>query len=214
MSSNRRSSTTFLLEHDTLLRPSNASAAHAVSTRHDLRTRRDTRRVKDRRAALGALLAATGTALGLAGGQHAAAQPICDVNGQDCCKVNGKSCHSGDDCCSGRCVRRRGKKVCKQAGNQGWCEVGDDACTGSTFFCGTASDSGACVCFATTKGHSFCGNNSEIQPGNCDCTSGKECERRLGKGARCVRMGADCEGACPGATTGCMAPCPELDSSA
>jgi hypothetical protein len=165
-----------------------------------------------RRAALGALLAATGTALGLTRGHRVAAQG-CSPGGE-CCKANGRGCHTGDNCCSGRCVRRRGKKICKQAGNQGLCEVGDDACTGTTFFCGTASDSGDCVCFATTKGHSFCGNNSEIQPGNCDCTSGKECERRLGKGAKCVRVGADCEGACPGATTGCMAPCPELDPPA
>ena len=72
--------------------------------------------------------------------------------------------------------------------------VEDDACAGSTI---------------------FRSNNQEIQAGNCDCASNRQCERRVGKGAKCIQVGEDCSGACPsGTTSGCMAPCTDLNPPA
>jgi hypothetical protein len=111
--------------------------------------------------------------------------------------------------------RRQRAEACRQAGNQGLCTVDDDHCIDSAIICGTASDSGDCSCFVTTAGRSFCGNNSEIQLGNCGCASNTQCQRLLGDGARCVQVADLCEGSCPsGATSGCMAPCPELNPPA
>jgi hypothetical protein len=164
-------------------------------------------RATSRRAALGALLTTAGATLGLAGTQRATAQGECTVNGEPC--------HTGDDCCSGLCKRKNnGKKICKQADNQGVCTIDDDACAGSGFACGTASGGSDCFCFVTTTGRSFCGDFFTIQQTeDCDCTSNKECERRIGKGAKCIQAGTDCQApSCPPSTTsGCMAPCQSLD---
>ena len=158
-----------------------------------------------RRTALGTLLAAAGTALGLSGGTaHAQG-----------CLTTGEPCATGAACCSGRCRRRHGKKKCRAADNQGECTVEENICTGSgSIVCGTGDGRGPCFCYVTTRGRSFCGANIRIQSGNCDCTSDTECEERIGKGAKCVQttfgFGSDvCN--CPDNTTGCMAPCPNLD---
>jgi hypothetical protein len=159
-----------------------------------------------RRGALRALLAVAGSALSLAGGQRVSAQN---------CAAAGKRCGGGrEPCCSGWCKRKRGssKKFCRQADNQGVCTVVDNICAGSSHVCGrNASGAPVCLCFVTTSGRSFCGAEEQIQPGNCDCVSNQECEQRIGKGAKCIQVDQFCDDACPGSTTGCKAPCPNLN---
>jgi hypothetical protein len=161
-----------------------------------------------RRATLAGLLAAAGSALSLSGGQQAGAQG---------CFANGTRCSNGTECCSGRCRRRNdGKKVCRRAASQGECTVEDNVCLeGLSVQCGTdGTGTVACRCFVTTTGRSFCGLNPLNPPTDCDCASNRECEQSLGKGAKCVQVASSGSGnfcGCPGSTTGCRAPCPNLD---
>jgi hypothetical protein len=158
-----------------------------------------------RRAALGALLASAGGLLGR-GASPAAAQG---------CQPNGTRCRHGADCCSGRCKERHRDThgTCRQADNQGVCTVELNVCTTGSIICGTGSFFN-CFCFVTTRGRSFCAENSTIQPGNCTCASNQECEQRVGEGAKCVVVGAapnpNCS-SCGANGTACMAPCPNLN---
>ena len=55
--------------------------------------------------------------------------------------VNGQPCTSGDQCASGRCVRKQGtrKKFCRQAPGQGICSIEFNACeTAGALNCGDA----------------------------------------------------------------------------
>jgi hypothetical protein len=100
--------------------------------------------------------------------------------------------------------------VCRRADNQGVCTVEQNICTGGSISCGTGS-LGPCVCYVTTTGRSFCGAMAGFQLGTCGCASNQECEQRLGlKGAKCV-VTDNCPGCPSGATSGCMAPCENLD---
>jgi hypothetical protein len=171
-------------------------------------------RAASRRAALGVLLTTAGATFGLAGIDRASAQG---------CTVNGEGCHLGEDCCSGLCKRRNnGTKVCMRADNQGECTVEENACTGGSISCGTGSF-GTCLCCVTAAGRSFCGGAGRIDSSLCDCTSNKECERRIGtligkqsaKGSKCVAVGANPNLTCfqcGDNGTGCMPPCETLDS--
>ena len=134
-----------------------------------------------RRTTLSALLGSAAVALGLAGTDRAIAQGGC--------KANGQRCIDGTECCSGRCRRRQptGPQVCRRAENQGECTVQEDFCAFGSIFCGTDSG-GACTCFVTNKGRSFCG--SILQGATCGCTSTRQCEQQVGKGAKCVEREA------------------------
>jgi hypothetical protein len=142
-----------------------------------------------RRLVLGALLAASGTALGLAGGQRASAQG---------CLANGTQCSDGAECCSGRCHRNRnkGRNTCRQADNQGTCTIEQDRCINNADTCNGNSD---CGCGITTRGQSFC---HAVVP--CiACKRNAECEKVTGRGSKCVGCTA-----CGGDGTTCAAPCP------
>jgi hypothetical protein len=153
-----------------------------------------------RRAALGALLAGAGSTLGLSSGQGVSAQPSCTPNGE--------RCQNDAQCCSFRCVRRNnGKKVCKPAEHPGSCQGFQNQCVAAPQPCGTQSDGGACYCYVTIKGRSFCGFDGGSA--TCGCTSRKQCERRHGKGAKCINY-RNCDG-CVDTSTACLLPCPNLD---
>jgi hypothetical protein len=159
-----------------------------------------------RRAALGALLASAGGAFGR-GVPPAAAQG---------CQPNGTRCRHGTACCSGRCKQRHRDKhgTCRQADHQGVCTVEENASgpDNDSLICGDHDESNDCLCYVTTRGRSFCGAEEGIESGICGCTSNKQCEKSLGKGAKCVGVNSGCNFSCPsGTTTGCMAPCPILD---
>jgi hypothetical protein len=115
----------------------------------------------------------------------------------------------GSECCSGRC-KRDGKKLCKPADNQGLCTVANDNCTSGAITCGERTDGQPCVCYVTSRGQSFCGDSINVEAGTCDCTSNMQCERRMGKGAKCIRLDFSCSLNCPESTGACMAPCPIL----
>ena len=124
-------------------------------------------------------------ALGVVGTQRAGAQT---------CTTNGLPCTDGEQCCSGRCKRKRGsrKKFCRAAPDQGTCTIEDDTCDGGSSACDAAGTS-SCICHVTSGGFSFCGATSS---GTCfTCTSDRGCARRPGvgqRGDRCVQCPSSC----------------------
>jgi hypothetical protein len=143
-----------------------------------------------RRVALGALLATAGAALGLAETNRVTAHS-CTL------KANGQHCSNGSECCSGWCKRKQGtkKKFCRQAAGQGTCTTAENGCEGNVVSCGTN-----CDCLVTTQGRSFCSDSSTPSGGSCD--SDRQCENRLGKGAKCIGGGLNCAN-----PTFCKQPC-------
>jgi hypothetical protein len=172
------------------------------------RLARDVNRAGTRRGALRLLwsgaLAGAGVVLGLNVAQPARAQS---------CLGDGARCSDAAECCSSWCKRKHGshKKFCRRAENQGICSGADNKCTSGSVVCGTNSTGDGCPCFVTTAGRSFCGAGSVVEADDCGCTGDKQCEQRIGKGAKCVQVEGVCAALCPsGTTTGCLAPCPNL----
>ena len=104
--------------------------------------------------------------------------------------VNGQPCTSGDQCVSGRCVRKEGtqKKFCRQAQGQGICSIEFNACEADgELVCGDDGEVGGvdCFCTVTSEGYSFCG----IEDACFACQTDRDCRRRPGVGQagdRCV----------------------------
>jgi hypothetical protein len=125
--------------------------------------------------------------------------------------VNGQPCTSGGQCASGRCVRKKGtrKKFCRQAPGQGICITLNNACeAGGERVCGTASGVD-CLCYVTSRGHSFCG----VEDACFACQTDADCVKRPGVGKagdRCVFCAA-----CLGNFLGrrCARTCPSRDSA-
>jgi hypothetical protein len=148
--------------------------------------------------------------LSLLGGLGLTGLPARDVAGQ-MCLANGQRCGGGrGPCCSGRCVRKRGttKRFCRQAPGQGNCTIENDACDATTtpLDC-SASSNVHCLCYVTTRGHSFCSLGGATF--TCfACETNADCEQRpaFGQpGDRCVQ----CPG-CGGTSSGrgCVHECP------
>ena len=140
-----------------------------------------------RRSALAVL-----SALGLTGllAQEAAAQ----------CLPNGVHCDpkaTSNDCCSGKCSRRR--KKCRPAPDQGNCSVQEDTCAAGPFGCNFNAD---CACYITIRGWSLCGDTTHLMCSFPACKKDDDCNRLTGKGSRCV----SCPSVCASGTF-CVQPC-------
>jgi hypothetical protein len=100
------------------------------------------------------------------------------------CVNVGNVCTSDDQCCSGICEGKQGKKTC-QAHDQSTCQAGQNIA-----FCGGSAD-GDCVdssgtpggdCFTTTGNAGIC-----AQGGGCFiCTKDVDCQAVFGPGAACA----------------------------
>ena len=110
------------------------------------------------------------------------------------CTDVGKACTRSRQCCSGSCRGPQGKKTCR-AHDKGICKVSQDSCVGSAVLCGVNAP-GACLCYVTTGGASFCGGNHAV----IACTKDTQCEPSHGAGAACVPCGGE---------TICVAKCPD-----
>jgi hypothetical protein len=129
-----------------------------------------------RRTAVGLL-----AALGLAGLLRVEAAAACiSRTGARCGRENDL------ECCSGRCVRKRGtgKKFCRPAPGQGICTINQDVCQSLAGTSCSSEDVG-CACRRTTQGYSFCGGGSTC----FNCETDADCEKRIGghRGDRCVQ---------------------------
>jgi hypothetical protein len=127
------------------------------------------------------------------------------------CAPDGSHCGKAGDlaCCSGWCKRKKGsrKQICHAAPNQGVCTIEDNRCAGDTTACGTGLG-GACQCYLTLAGHSFCGNNQYFCLASGPCASDADCAVGLA-GTSCVRGGGECSDT-PGdscSVSFCVGPC-------
>jgi hypothetical protein len=124
------------------------------------------------------------------------------------CIEAGKSCASAQDCCSGICQGKKGKKRCQAHGTgtcdqgaDGLCEAGDPTQT-------ACNDGPTCVCLRTTADSQFCGDVDAASGSDCaDCQKDADCEA-LGfpAGSACVPFS---EGRCSMSTCAmvCVVPC-------
>jgi hypothetical protein len=119
------------------------------------------------------------------------------------CRHNGERCARGDQCCSGRCVRkpRTNTRFCRKAPGQGICTIETDGCLGTGGFPCNDPSFGSCRCVVTRRGYSLCAETTCFA---CETTA--ECVGRAGgqQGDQCIAC-EDC-----GATAGraCVRRCP------
>lgn len=165
-----------------------------------------------RRSMLGATLA---LAPGLLGFPTTAAKkkrkkrkPKAKPNEFGCLEVGG-ACKNADQCCSGVCEGKKGKRRCS-AHDTGTCrQEGFGICSGSTGTPFKCNDSGNCVCFHTTSGSNFCADLANAGLDICaDCQKDADCQG-LGfpPGSACIPISeGGCDGICEGGMA-CFAPC-------
>jgi hypothetical protein len=114
------------------------------------------------------------------------------------CVNVGRFCKRDDQCCSGICDGKQGKKRCR-AHHSGDCQAGQDACAGSLVPCTTATgDAGFCV--RTTGNAGYCSFS-----GRCTtpaCQKDADCQDLCGPQAACIV----CDGDCHSGRTVCVGP--------
>jgi hypothetical protein len=154
------------------------------------------------------------TALALLSGLGLSGLLVQDAQAQ--CGNNGSRCQKSDDCCSGRCKRKRGtgKKFCRSAPDQGICTIASDYCPGTFTICGSAQDDSICYCFRRPNGASICARYDPTNKCNFtgECTDAK-CRATFatypnGKKAFCGR----CDNCGPTQPGICLLPCDEPDT--
>jgi hypothetical protein len=169
-----------------------------------------------RRSLLGGAIAA---ATGLSGVRFAEARkkrkhkkrkPIAKPNAYGCLEV-GDPCKSADQCCSGICEGKKGKRKCV-AHDVAICQVDSDSCSGGEgVLCGTNNP--LCACTLTTGNAPFCGDYTGF-PGDAlcrDCRQDTDCEAEFGPGAACVIYSGLCAEICPDTGTACVPACKNVE---
>ena len=105
----------------------------------------------------------------------------------------GATCKTEEQCCSGICEGKKGKRACR-AHNTDGCTAQFDGCQTLVSAC-----HGSGFCFRTTGNASFCGGPG----GTCmDCAKDVDCEPTHGPGATCV-VCVGCSGENGSEGTGC-----------
>lgn len=125
------------------------------------------------------------------------------------CLEVGDSCKNADQCCSGVCEGKKGKKRCL-AHDTGTCrQDGLGICTADSATPFACNNSEECVCFHTTAGSNFCADLASFGQEFCaDCQQDADCQA-LGfpRGSACIPFS---DGACAGKCENgmaCLAPC-------
>jgi hypothetical protein len=122
------------------------------------------------------------------------------------CLNVGDPCKSEDQCCSGICEGKKGKRKCV-AHDAGVCGADSDICeSGQPSFCG---GNNPCLCLTTTGNAPFCGEFAPGVPGQTfcsDCSHDTDCEAEFGPGAACVVYSGVCADFCPTGTA-CVPAC-------
>lgn len=119
------------------------------------------------------------------------------------CVDVGRFCKKADQCCSGICQGKKGKKKCK-AHDATTCQGGETSaeCGGVDVPCTSSSGEPNGLCFTTTGKAGYC-----IADGDCfPCQKDADCIPVCGPQAACV-VCADCEEQSGG--TGCVGPSAE-----
>jgi hypothetical protein len=124
------------------------------------------------------------------------------------CLEVGDPCKVAEQCCSGICEGKKGKRKCQAHGigtceqdKPGLCEAGNPLST----ICNGA----ACLCVRTTSGSNYCG--TLLMPSACaDCKKDTDCEAQgFPPGTACVPFGGEftCAGQCEETGMVCLVPC-------
>jgi hypothetical protein len=123
------------------------------------------------------------------------------------CLSVGQTCKSGEQCCSGICDGKKGKKTCR-AHDTGNCEQGGpQICTSGPPQSLTCNNEAYCRCFGTTAGSIVCSRFDQMQ--SCaDCQQDADCIA-LGfpPGSACAPVSVGpCGGQCESGMA-CVIPC-------
>jgi hypothetical protein len=164
-----------------------------------------------RRSLVSGALAVTAGWLGISGAnakkkhkhKHKKRKPKAKPNAFGCLNV-GDACQSEEQCCSGICEGKKGKRKCV-AHNASVCGTDTDLCTtGQLTLCNVTSPSSACV--VTTGQAGFCGDFTDGGDKLCrDCRKDTDCQEEFGAGAACVSYGGICAPLCAaGINTACV----------
>ena len=106
-----------------------------------------------------------------------------------CVNVGG-FCQNADQCCSGICGGKKGKKKCKDHNSGVGCQEGQHAfdCAGPSVQC-TTSTGFSGLCSTTTGNAGFCTHGFICMP----CRKDAECREVCGSAAACIQC-PDCDG--------------------
>jgi hypothetical protein len=123
------------------------------------------------------------------------------------CVAVGNACQNVEQCCSGICDGKKGKRTCRAHGAGSCAQDGSGVCTQANPGLLTCDNDSSCRCVLTTAGSSFCAR------GFFECV---DCRRD----ADCLALGFSPESACAPVTAGlcagacasgmaCVIPCGE-----
>jgi hypothetical protein len=118
------------------------------------------------------------------------------------CVDVGTFCKTNDQCCSGICQGKKGKKSCR-AHDEGSCLANQDTCGGPPFFPCTTSTGESGVCTITTGKAPYCNTTGACFP----CRKDADCVPFCGSQAACIVCETQC-GATEGFTA-CVGPSEE-----
>jgi hypothetical protein len=153
-------------------------------------------------------LAGAGIGLGVARlPDLASAKKKTKPNAFGCLEV-GDPCQSEEQCCSGICDGKKGKRKCRAHG-AGTCRQDLTGLCSDPPTLATCNDSETCFCLRTTANSNFC---AELGQKLCtDCQKDADCEALgLPSGSACLPTeGALCADHCPKTGMVCLAPCGE-----
>lgn len=115
------------------------------------------------------------------------------------CLDVGAACKNADQCCSGVCQGKKGKRKCLSH-NAGICQPERDYCMGTPAVCKVSGET-LSVCWLTTGKAAFCANLGGVGINDfCrDCARDEDCQEEFGPGAACIDVrGGICgdQGAC------------------
>ncbi len=130
-------------------------------------------------------------------------------NAYGCLNV-GAACKSEEQCCSGICEGKKGKRKCA-AHDVAICQMDSDICSGQAVLCGDPNPN--CACVQTTGNAPFCGDYTG-SPGEMlcrDCSQDTDCEAEFGPGAACVVYSGLCADMCLDTGTACVPACADAD---
>jgi hypothetical protein len=117
------------------------------------------------------------------------------------CANVGSFCNTSEQCCSGICQGKKGKKTC-QAHDEGSCQANQDSCSGTPFLCTTSTGESG-VCTVTTGNAPYCNTSGACFP----CRKDADCVPFCGPQAACMVCETQC-GATEGFTA-CVGPSEE-----
>jgi hypothetical protein len=137
--------------------------------------------------------------------KHKKRRPKAKPNEYGCLEV-GNPCKNADQCCSGICTGKKGKRTCR-AHDTGTCQQGLTGICSDPPTIAFCNNSDTCLCLTSTANSNFCGQTGQVL---CtDCQKDADCEALgLPPGSACLPTeGGLCADQCPETGMVCLAPC-------